>query len=220
MFIGHFAVALAAKRAAPAVSLGTLFVACELVDVIWPVFVLLGIETVRIVPGITAFTPLDFVYYPWTHSLSMCVLWAIAFGILYWLLHRNTRAAIVVAAVVLSHWILDAVVHRPDLPLAPGSETRVGLGLWNSIAATLVVEGAMFAAALVVYLRTITFSDRAGRIGFWILIGILLVAYFGTAFGPPPPSVEAIAWTGLAGGVLTGAWGYWIEWHTTTSPRR
>jgi membrane-bound metal-dependent hydrolase YbcI (DUF457 family) len=220
MFIGHFAVAFAAKRAAPRVSLGTLFVACEQVDIVWPVFVLLGIETVRISPGITAFTPLEFVHYPWTHSLLMCAFWAVALGFLYWLLRRETRAAVIVAAVVLSHWFLDAIVHRPDLPLVPGGETRVGLGLWNSIAATLAVEGAMFAAGLVVYLRTITFPDRAGRVGFWILVGMLLLAYFGTAFGPPPPSVEVIAGTGLTGGIVIGVWGYWIEWHTTSSPRR
>jgi membrane-bound metal-dependent hydrolase YbcI (DUF457 family) len=220
MFIGHFAVAFAAKRAAPRVSLGTLFVACELVDVLWPVLVLLGIETVRINPGITAFTPLEFVHYPWTHSLLMCAFWAVGLGSLYWLLRRQTRAAIIVAAVVLSHWFLDAIVHRPDLPLVPGGETRVGLGLWNSTAATLVVEGAMFAGGLAVYLRSTNFTDRTGKIGFWILIGVLLLAYLATAFGPPPPSVEAMAWTGLAGGIVTGAWGYWIEWHTTTSPRR
>ena len=213
MFIGHFAVAFAAKRAAPTVSLGTLFVACELVDVIWPVFVLLGIETVRISPGITAFTPLDFIYYPWTHSLLMGAVWGCALGFVYFLIRKNSRAAIVVAAVVLSHWFLDALVHRPDLPLAPGGAARIGLGLWNSVAATLAVEGLMFAAGLVLYISMTQAKDRIGGIGLWALIIVLLASYAAAAFGPPPPNVEAIAWAGLAGGALTAAWGYWVDRH-------
>src|SRR5205814_4956976 len=133
VFIGHFAVAFAAKRAAPTVSLGTWFIACELVDLIWPLFLLFGVETVMITPGITAFTPLDFVSYPWTHSLLMCAVWALGFAVLYWLLRRALLAAALIGAVVLSHWFLDAIVHRPDLPLAPGSHLKIGLGLWHSV---------------------------------------------------------------------------------------
>jgi membrane-bound metal-dependent hydrolase YbcI (DUF457 family) len=213
VFIGHFAVAFAAKRAAPWVSLGTLFVACELVDLVWPVFLLLGIERVRIAPGITAFTPLDFVHYPWTHSLVMGVVWAALFGFSYFLLRKNARAAMIVGLVVLSHWLLDFVVHRPDLPLAPGSEARFGLGLWNSLSATLALEGLMFIAGLALYLQTTRAKDKIGAIGFWALIAVLLASYAGAAFGPPPPSVDAIAWAGMIGGSLTAAWGYWIDRH-------
>jgi membrane-bound metal-dependent hydrolase YbcI (DUF457 family) len=213
VFIGHFAVALAAKRAAPSVSLGTLFVACELVDLIWPVFVLLGIEVVRISPGNTAFTPLDFIHYPWTHSLLMAGLWAVFLGLFYFLVRKNLRAAIVVGAVVLSHWFLDALAHRPDLPLVPGGEARIGLGLWNSVAATLVVEGLMFAAGLALYVRTTRAKDRTGRIALWALVAFLLVAYAAAAFGPPPPNVQAIAWAGIAGGIVTALWGYWVDRH-------
>lgn len=213
MFIGHFAVAFAAKRAAPAVSLGTLFVASELVDVAWPVMLLLGIETVRIAPGITAFTPLDFTSYPWTHSLAMGALWALALAAGYRAVRPDTRGAVVIALVVLSHWFLDALSHRADMPLAPGVAARVGAGLWNSIPATLAVELAMFAIGVAIYLRWTRARDRAGVAGLWILLGVLLASYFGAAFGPLPPSVEAIAWTGLAGAVLTGAWGYWLERH-------
>jgi hypothetical protein len=213
MFIGHFAVAFAAKRAAPTVSLGTLFVACELVDVIWPVFVLLGIETVRISPGITAFTPLDFIYYPWTHSLTMGVVWGFLFALLYVVFRKNIRGAVIVGAVVLSHWFLDALVHRPDLPLVPGGDARIGLGLWNSVAATLAVEGLMFFAALAFYLKGTRARDRIGRIGLWALIALLLAAYGGAAFGPPPPDVATLAWAGIVGGLLTGLMGYWVDRH-------
>ena len=212
MFIGHFAVGLAAKRAAPSVSLGTLFVACELVDLIWPVFLLAGVERVRIDPGNTAFTPLDFVSYPWTHSLLMSANWALLSGLLYFSIRKNPRAAIIVGLVVLSHWFLDLVAHRPDLPLVPGGAV-FGLGLWNSVPATLLVEGLLFAAGLAVYVKSTRAKDRAGSIGLWALVVVLVVSYFGAAFGPLPPGAEAIAWTGLAGGLLTGAWGYWLDRH-------
>jgi membrane-bound metal-dependent hydrolase YbcI (DUF457 family) len=213
VFIGHFAVAFAAKRAAPAVSLGTLFVACELVDLLWPVMLLLGIETVRIAPGITAFTPLDFTSYPWTHSLAMGAVWALVLASIYRAFRPDTRGALIVALVVISHWFLDALSHRPDMPLVPGGVTRVGLGLWNSIPATLAIELTMFAIGVALYLRATRARDRAGMIGLWVLLGVLLASYFGAAFGPPPPGVAEIAWVGLAGGALTAGWGYWIERH-------
>ena len=213
MFIGHFAVAFAAKRAAPSVSLGTLFFACEWVDLVWPLFLLAGLERVEIQPGVTAFTPLNFVYYPWTHSLVMGAVWAAAFGVLYLSIRKSSRAALLLAAVVLSHWFLDLVAHRPDLPLAPGSDTRLGLGLWNSISATLFVEVSLFVAAVLFYVSRTRALDRVGRWGLWGLLAFLLVAYVGAAFGPPPPSVEAISWAGLIGGALTGFLGYWVDRH-------
>jgi membrane-bound metal-dependent hydrolase YbcI (DUF457 family) len=213
MFIGHFAVAFAAKPAAPTVSLGTLFIACELVDLAWPVLLLAGLERAEIRPGVTAFTPLDFVHYPWTHSLVMGAAWAVAFGLLYLLLRRNGRAALIVGAVVLSHWFLDFLVHRPDLPLAPGAQARFGLGIWNSIPATLILEGALFAAALLFYFSRTRALDRAGTWGLAGLLIFLLAAYAGAAFGPPPPSVAAIAWAGLIGGGVIALLGYWIDRH-------
>jgi membrane-bound metal-dependent hydrolase YbcI (DUF457 family) len=215
MFIGHFAVAFAAKPAAPSSSLGTLFFACEWVDLVWPALLLAGLERVEIRPGVTAFTPLDFVHYPWTHSLVMCAAWAGAFGLLYFLLRKDRLAAWILAAVVLSHWFLDSIVHRPDLPLAPWSELRWGLGLWNSIPATLALEAALFAAALAFYVRRTQAVDRIGSWGLWLIVLVLIAAYLGAAFGPPPPNVEAIAWAGLIGGALTAALGYWVDAHRT-----
>jgi len=210
MFIGHFAVAFAAKRAAPAVSLGTLVFAAQLLDGLWPLFVLAGFERFEIVPGITAISPLDFTYYPYSHSLLATVLWALLFGSTYFLLRHDRRAAAILAALVLSHWLLDAASHRPDMPLAPGGEALVGLGLWNSVPATLVVEGALFALCLGSYVACTRASDRAGKVNLWALAALLLLAYLGSVFGPPPPNVEAVAYSGLLGWLIV-AWCYWID---------
>src|SRR5712675_872812 len=140
MFIGHEAVALAAKRIVPRTSLGTLVMAVGWLDLVWPIFQLLGIEHVRIDPGNTAFTPLNFADYPYTHSLLFAAIWAVIFGLVYYRIRRDSRAAFILGVAVLSHWVLDAVVHRPDLLLVPGGDTRIGLVLWNSIPATLTVE--------------------------------------------------------------------------------
>src|SRR5215470_3818452 len=139
MFIGHFGVAMAAKKVAPKPSLGTLVLAALLVDGIWPVFLLLGWERVAIVPGITAVTPLEFVSYPYTHSLVAGALWAALLGGGYYALRRDANGAGWIAALVLSHWMLDFASHRPDMPLWPGSPT-VGLGLWYSIPLTFIAE--------------------------------------------------------------------------------
>lgn len=212
MFIGHFAAALAAKPQAPRASLGWLFAAAQLPDLLWPVFLLLGWEEVRVAPGDTAFTPLAFTHYPWSHSLLMVVVWGALLGALYFARARDRRGGLVVAALVMSHWVLDAVTHRPDLPLAPGDARRVGLGLWNSVAATLVVELVLSAVALAVYLRSTRPRDRTGRLALAALILMLLVVYVGNVYGPPPPGVTPIAVAGLAMWLLV-AWGSWVDSH-------
>ncbi len=210
MFIGHFAVGFAAKRVAPRTSLATLVAAASLVDVIWPAFLLLGIESVRIDPGNTAFTPLDFVSYPWTHSLVTTVLWGVAFGLVYRARKRDARGAWVVGALVPSHWVLDWISHRPDLPLAPGLASRHGLGLWGSVPATLAVEGALFAAGLAVYLATSRARNRRGSLGLWGFVAFLLLAYVGD-MGQAPPSVTAVAVVGLAGTAISLVWIRWFD---------
>jgi hypothetical protein len=211
MFIGHAAVALAAKPLAPRTSLALLLAAAFWVDMVWPLFLLLGIEQVRIDPGNTAFTPLDFVHYPWTHSLAAALAWSALFGLAC--LRSGKRVALILGLLVFSHWVLDAVSHRPDLPLWPGSMTLVGLGLWNSVPATMLVEGAMFAAGVWLYVRSAPSRDRVGTRAFWGLVGFLVLAYLGNVFGPPPPSVPAIAIAGLAGGILFTAWAWWADRH-------
>ena len=211
MFLGHFAVALAAKRAAPTVSLGVLFLAAQLADLVWPVLLFAGIERVAIQPGITAVTPLDFVHYPWSHSAIALFAWGIAFALAY-RLARGGRAidALVLALLVFSHWVLDFASHRPDMPLTLHGTEKLGLGLWHSVPATLFVEGALLLAGTLIYLRATRAANRTGRLAFWGLIAFLAIVYLASVFGPPPPSAEAVAWSTLAMWLLVG-WGFWID---------
>lgn len=217
MFLGHFALGLAAKRAAPRVSLGTWFAAVQLADLLWPIFLLAGIEHVRIAPGITAFTPLDLYDYPVSHSLVALVAWAAVFALLWLSFARVRRApatsprvAWLIAACVLSHWALDVTAHRPDMPVLPRGP-YLGLGLWYSVPATLAVELVMFTAGLLIYVRGR--FDGAKRVSFWLLIALLIVAYFGAAFGPPPPNVQTIAWSAMALWLLV-PWSFWADRRT------
>jgi hypothetical protein len=212
MFIGHFGLAFAAKRVAPAASLGTTILAAEFLDALWPLFVLAGIERLEIVPGITRMTPLDFVHYPWSHSLAMALAWSLAFAATYWLLRRSPRGALILGALVASHWILDWIVHRPDLPLFPGDGAKYGLGLWNQPALELGIEALLFCAGIYLYLRATRARDRVGAYAFWALVGVLAIAYLGATFGPPPPSAQAVAASSLIVYVMAG-WGWWIDRH-------
>jgi hypothetical protein len=218
MFIGHYAAGLAAKRLAPTISLGTLFLAVQLADLIWPTLVLLGVEQVEIAPGITAVTPLDFVYYPYSHSLVTLAGWGVLLGAGYFVVRRaRLFEGLVLALAVLSHWVLDVVSHRPDMPFGLDGGDRVGLGLWYSRPATLVVELALFALSVMLYARATAPRDRAGRWGFWALVGFLLAVYLANLFGPPPPSVAAVAWAGQALWLLV-LWGYWLDRHRQPRP--
>ena len=212
MFVGHFGVAFAGKPAAPRASLGTLFLAAQLVDLLWPTLLLLGLERVEIRPGITRVTPLDFVSYPISHSLLAAALWGGVFAGAYHLARRYAAGAAVTFFAVVSHWLLDLLTHRPDLPLWPGNPTKVGLGLWDSLPATLVVELALFGAGLALYLRATRPADRAGRFGLAGLVAFLLLVHSANLFGSAPPSVEAIAWAGHAQWLLV-AWAYWVDRH-------
>jgi hypothetical protein len=211
MFIGHFGVGFGAKAAAPRVSLGTLILAAQFVDLLWPIFLLLGLENVRIDPGNTAVTPLDFVRYPFTHSLVTGIGWGLLLGLAYLTLRRSARGAAVVGLAVVSHWVLDWISHRPDMPLYPGGP-KVGLGLWNSVAATVAVEAAIFIVGVALYLHVTRARDRVGHWALWSLVVLLAVAYVANLTAPPPPSASALAWFGL-GAWLFVPWGYWINRH-------
>lgn len=216
MFIGHFAVAFAAKKAAPKTSLATLFAASQLVDLLWPLFLLLGMEHVRIDPGNTAFTPLDFYDYPITHSLVGAVGWSVLFGAAYYFRKKLSRGAIVVALVVFSHWLLDLLTHRPDLPLASNTSLMFGLGLWNNPLATLILEIGMFMAGLLLYLRTTTANNNTGTYALTALVIVLLFFYLGNIFGPPPPNTGMIAVAGNALWLFV-LWAWWVDKNRTAT---
>jgi uncharacterized membrane protein YhaH (DUF805 family) len=212
MFIGHYAVGLAAKRVEPSLSLAALLAAPQVLDLLWPIFVLAGIEHVDVAPGDTAFTPLRFVSYPWSHSLVMSVVWAIAFGAIVRLRGASMRASAIAAALVVSHWVLDVASHRPDMPLWPGGGPLLGAGLWRSVPATMIVELAMFAAGVALYVRATRSKDRRGTWTFVGLVAFLLLTYVGNVLGPPPPSASLVAASALALWLIP-LWGIWIERH-------
>jgi hypothetical protein len=183
-------------------------------DVVWPVLLLLGVERVRIDPGNTAFTQLDFESYPWSHSLLMAVAWGLLAGGIAWLFSADRRVRIVVALLVVSHWVLDLSTHRPDLPLWPGGSMMVGLGLWYSIPATLIVEGALFAVAIGMYLQATHARDRVGSIAFWAFVALQFTIWISQPWSPPPPSMQAIAWVGIVAWIFP-VWAEWFDRHRT-----
>jgi hypothetical protein len=210
MFIGHFGAGFAGKKFNKSASLGTYFMAAQWVDLVWPLLVLFGIEKVKIEPGISSVTPLDFTYYPFTHSLFGVLVWAFLFGLIYFFIKKNKRVAIILGLLVLSHWVLDLLVHIPDLPIFPGLGIKVGFGLWNSLAATLFVEGFVFAAGLYLYLRTTKAKNKTGTFALWGLVVFLIAIYISNLLGPPPQSTEAIGIVGNAQWLIV-LWGYWID---------
>jgi membrane-bound metal-dependent hydrolase YbcI (DUF457 family) len=211
VFIGHFGVGLGAKALAPRASLGSLFLAAQLIDLAWPTLLLVGLERVRIAPGSTAVTPLDFEHYPITHSLLGAALWAFGLAVAYLFATRYRRGAVIVFLLVVSHWGLDLVVHRPDLALYPGGP-KLGLGLWNSVPWTLAAEVGILGLGSWIYLRTTKPAGRTGSWALWLLLAFLLVIQAANVFGPAPPSVAAIAWVGQAQWLLV-LWGWWIDRH-------
>ncbi len=202
MFVGHYGVSFAAKKAAPDVPLWVLFVAVQLLDVIWAPLVLLGIEKVRIVPGITASNPLDLYYMPYTHSLIAALLWsAVAFlGYRSAAAQKSGAAALMVSAAVFSHWVLDLLVHRSDLPLYDDS-AKVGLGLWNLPVLAFGLEILLLFGGMWLYFRTGA-RRRLPTVAFGLAM-VAIQAYI--FFGPPPVSDKAAAATALAAYVVFAA---------------
>ena len=193
MFVGHYGVSFAAKRSAASVPLWVLFIAVQLLDVAWAPLVLLGVEKVRIVPGITASNPFDLYYMPYTHSLVAALLWSAGAFVVYRLaMPEGNTAALVVAGAVFSHWVLDFVVHRPDLPLYDNS-AKVGLGLWNLPALAFALEAALLFGGMWLYFRT-GVARRIATAAFGLIM-LAIQAY--VFFGPPPASDKAAAATAI-----------------------
>ena len=212
MFVGHFAVAFAAKRVTPKTSLGTLVLGAQFLDLIWPPLVLLGVERVRIEPGATRITPLAFDSYPISHSLVMAVAWSALIGGIYFWRKRTCAGAAVLGLAVFSHWVLDWITHRPDLQLIPGRPARAGLGLWDHPVAAIAIESAMFAGAVVSYSLQTRARDAVGRWGWISFATFLSLVYAANVTGPPPPNASVVAWMALALWLLV-PWAAWFDRH-------
>jgi uncharacterized membrane protein len=211
LFIGHFGVGFAAKRAIPKTSLGTLLLASQFIDLLWPFFVIFGIETVAVDPGNTAFTPLNFIYYPFSHSLLGVLIWALIFGAVYYFIKKDLKSSLILGILVLSHWILDFITHRPDLPLFFGGDSPlVGLGLWNSIIGTVIIESLIFIVGVYLYFAVTKAKNKAGTYSLWSLLIFFIIIYLSNLFGPPPESAEAVGYVSLAQWILI-FWAYWID---------
>ena len=214
MFIGHFGFGFGAKRYVPKVSLGTLFFAAQFLDLLWPVLLLLGIEQAAIDPNVPA--KLSFSHYPYSHSLLLVLVWAALFGAVYFWRRRDARIALVLGALVVSHWVLDLLVHDPDLPLWPGGPL-FGLGLWHQPGIELAVEGLLFVVGVVLYLRSTRANDRIGSFGAWALIACLVFIHVANSFSPPPPSINAVAWAGNLQWLFV-ALAWWVDQHRSHAP--
>ena len=216
MFLGHYGAALALKRVEPKLSLGTLFLAVQLTDLLWGAFLLTGWERVRIDPGYTEVTPLQFIHYPITHSLVGAAAWSIVALLVYYSwptrdTSRHWQASAIVGLAVLSHFPLDVLVHAPDLTIAGDGTPRLGLGLWQSTGATLAVELLALGAGLAVYVlfRSRRHPVRPGRLA--ALTALLLGIYLLNLLGPPPPDVTAIAVADIIGLLALAAFAAWVD---------
>ena len=207
MFIGHFAVAMAAKRALPHVSLAVLVVAAQLADLLWPVFLAVGLEHVEITNNPNPFLTLQFISYPYSHSLLWLTAWGVLFGVLCRLTLGTRRVMWIVAALVLSHWVLDVATHRPDVPLLPAGP-KIGFGLWNSPSLTVAVEGAMYIAGVWIYLQAAPAPHRWRFLAFVI---VLAIAYGANLVSPAPPSVRAVYLSMLIVAPLLVWWSWWAD---------
>lgn len=210
MFIGHFGAGFASKAIDRNISLGTLFLASQFIDLLWPIFLLLGIESVKVDPGNTSVTPLNFTFYPISHSMLSVIVWGILFGTIYYFIKKNLIGSILLGGLVFSHWLLDFLTHRPDLQLFPWSSYKVGLGLWNSLSGTIIVESFIFITGVYIFYNYAKPSTKQKRILLFSLVIILAIIYAMNLAGPPPPSEKPLAFVGLAQWLLI-AWAYWAD---------
>src|ERR1019366_9527572 len=202
MLIGHYAVGFAAKKGAPKTSLGLLFGAAVWLDIIWPIFVMLGLEHFNIAPGITRMSPFDFTDYPLSHSLVMALAWGAGFGLIYLIWKNDSKAALILGGLVVSHWFLDLLVHRPDLPLLPEEvknymvQNKYGLGLWNHPTVEIVLEGGLLAVGILIYLRSTKAVDQVGNFAMWAFVLALVTIFIASLNAPLPTNPLVVAFVG------------------------
>ena len=219
MFLGHYAVGLASKKFAPRTSLGALIAAPILLDLLWPIFLLTGLESVSIETASNPFLRLHFDSYPISHGLVAVIAWATLFASIYFGLVRYLAGAIVIWIGVVSHWLLDYIVHRPDLPLSATSNRLLGLGLWNYRWQAIAVELLLLMLGVWVYVRETRAKDKIGSYGFAAFVVLLVAAYAGVAFGPPPSSVKKLAIVTLVSWLLI-PWAWWFDCHRELRERQ
>ncbi len=218
MLIGHYAVGFAAKKWAPKTSLGLLFAAAVWLDIVWPIFVMLGLEHFNIAPGITRMSPFDFTDYPLSHSLVMALAWGAGFGLIYLIWKNDSKAALILGGLVVSHWFLDLLVHRPDLPLLPEEvknymvQAKYGLGLWNHPTAEIILEGGLLALGILIYLKSTKAVDQVGNIGLWAFVFFLVTIFIVSLNAAPPTNPMLVAFVGQLQLLLIG-WAYWLDEH-------
>jgi hypothetical protein len=210
MFIGHFAVGFAAKKLNSKPSLGTYFLAAQLLDLLWPTFLLLNIEQAEISHDPTNPIPLSFTHYPISHSLITVIGWGLLVALIYSLNRKNPKAAVLLGLCVITHWLLDLIVHIPDLPLYPGNSLMVGLGLWKSKIVTLIVEFTLFAVSVGLYLKSTTPKNKTGTFATWALIIFLIIIHLMNTFGAAPPNMKVVAWAGQLQWLFV-IWAYWSD---------
>ena len=210
MFIGHYAVGFAGKSIDKRPSLGTMFLAVQWLDLLWPMLVLAGVEKFSIEPGNTVLTPLNFISYPWSHSMLMAMVWGLLFALVYYANSKHKKGSILLFVLVFSHWVLDWLTHRPDLQLSPFSETRTGLSLWDHKWLEICIETAVFLLGVWLYTKATKAKNKTGNWSFISLIAFLLIIHFMNTFGPPPTDIKMVTWSALAQWLLV-AWGYWID---------
>lgn len=215
MFLGHFAVGFAAKKFNSKPSLGTYFLAAQLLDLLWPTFLLLGVEKAELNHDGANPIPLSFTHYPISHSLLTVIGWAVLFGLAYSSLKKNTKAAMLLGLCVVSHWLLDLIVHIPDLPLYPGDSPLIGLGLWKYKIVTLIVELTLFAVSVWLYISSTTAKNKTGVYATWSLIIFFIIVHLLNTFGPPPPTMKAVAWAGHLQWLFV-IWSYWSDSNRTS----
>ena len=209
MFVGHLAVALAAKRSAPNANLGWLVAGVSALDLVWPILLLAGVEKASVVPGTTAFTPLVFDAYPWSHSLLMSVVWGLVLvGIAR--AARVPASPALLVALVVSHWVLDVVTHAPDMPLWPGNSPRFGLALWNSIPATLIIEGALWIAGIMMYQGVLARTKQRPGWPFWSFVVVCTLMWASGPWSPPPPTTTSLGLFALIGWIVI-PWSAWAD---------